>query len=250
MMEERILLTLGYDGTAYCGWQVQENGETVQGALIRALSVLFGTGIDVLGASRTDAGVHALGQRALVTLPANMCKVPLDKLPAVVNAKLPNDVVVTRAERAGEGFHPIFDAKRKTYTYDIHNAPYAHPFMRRYAHHVRAVLNVDAMNRAAACFVGTHDFEAFRATGGTTKTSVRTMYSASVTRDGEWVRYTVTGSGFLYNMVRIMAGTLIFVGMGKLAADDMPGILALRDRTRAGVTAPPQGLTLVRVEYE
>ena len=248
-MDDKIVLTVAYDGTDYCGWQVQDNGETVQAVLTRTLESLFGE-LTVLGASRTDAGVHALGQRALVTLPKDICKVPLDKLPAVVNAKLPFDVVVTDAMRVAEDFHPIFDAKRKTYTYDIHNALYANPQTRRYTYHVRAALDVDAMSHAAACFVGTHDFEAFRAMGGTTKTSVRTMYGASVVREGEHIRFTITGSGFLYNMVRIMAGTLIFVGMGKLTPDKIPDVLASRNRTCAGVTAPPQGLTLVRIEYE
>ena len=249
MAGDRLLLTAAYDGTDYCGWQVQENGETVQAVLARAAASLFGE-CTVLGASRTDAGVHALGQRALVTLADGMCKIPLEKLPEVFNTRLPNDIAITHAERVGEGFHPIFDAKRKTYTYDIYNAPCANPLTARYSYHVRVRLDAEEMNRAAAHFIGTYDFEAFRAIGGTTKTSVRTMYDASVTREGERIRFTVTGSGFLYNMVRIMTGTLLYVGMGKLAPDDIPGILASRNRTRAGVTAPPQGLTLACVTYE
>ena len=247
---EQILLTVAYDGTNYCGWQMQSECLAVQEVLLRRLEQLFGENISTLGASRTDGGVHALGQRMCVRLPIGACKVPLDKLPEVMNARLPKDVVVVRAEAVPDSFHPIFHTKRKTYTYTIQDGKYANPLMWNFSYHVRHRLNVEEMNRAAEMFVGEHDFEAFRAMGGTTKTSVRTMYEANVRREGELVLFTVTGSGFLYNMVRIMAGTLISVGEGTIRADDIPAILKSRDRTRAGRTVPPQGLTLVKVDYE
>jgi len=250
MEKEHILLTVAYDGTNYCGWQIQNGVETVQGVLEQALTRLFKVPVAMLGASRTDAGVHAMGQRTVVHLPAGTCNVPLNKLPEVVNIKLPKDVRVMCAEAVDEAFHPIFDAKRKTYTYTIHNAAYANPMFRNMRYHEKIPLDVAQMHCAAQHFIGTHDFESFRAIGGTTKTSVRTMYEAGVHREGEAVLYTVTGSGFLYNMVRIMAGTLLLVGTGKLAAEDVPGIIASRNRARAGKTMPPQGLMLMRVRYE
>ena len=247
---EQILLTVAYDGTDYCGWQAQSEVLAVQEVVQQRLMQLFGADLTTLGASRTDGGVHALGQRMCVRLPIGVCQVPLDKLPEVINARLPKDVTVVHAQRVPDWFHPIFHAKRKTYTYTIQDCKHANPLMWRYSYHSRVRLDAEAMNRAAALFVGEHDFEAFRAMGGTTKTSVRTMYAADVRRDGDLVWFTVTGSGFLYNMVRIMTGTLMSVGEGKMAAEEIPALLASRDRTRAGRTVPPQGLTLVRVEYD
>ena len=260
MDKERILFTVAYDGTNYCGWQVQENGATVQGVLMDTCSRFFNvppyvpgesnTTAHVLGASRTDAGVHALGQRAVLTLPEGTCKVPPDRLPEVLNAKLPPDIVLTHAEYVPRDFHPIFDAKRKTYAYSIHNAVYINPLLRNQRYHVKHPLNVAAMHDAAKRFIGEHDFEAFRAMGGTTKTSVRRMFGASVTQDGETVTFTITGNGFLYNMVRIMAGTLVAVGEGKMTGNDIATIIAARNRVAAGKTLPPQGLTLLKVYYE
>ena len=247
---EQILLTVAYDGTSYCGWQAQSEVLAVQEVLAQRLVQLFGDELTTLGASRTDGGVHALGQRMCVRLPMGVCKVPLDKLPEVMNARLPKDVTVVYAEQVPKEFHPIFHAKRKTYTYTIQDSKYANPLLWNFSCHSRVRLDAAAMNRAAALFVGEHDFEAFRAMGGTTKTSVRTMHEANVRREGDLVLFTVTGSGFLYNMVRIMTGTLMSVGEGKLAAEDISAILASRDRARAGRTVPPQGLTLVKVEYD
>jgi len=245
-----ILLTVAYDGTNYCGWQVQKDFATVQSTLEQALSRLFGTAVTVLGASRTDAGVHALGQRALLSLPEGACKIPLARLPQVINAVLPADITIVHAGVVPEGFHPIFDARRKTYVYAVWNGAYPNPTLRNLRYHVRFPLDAARMHEAARQFIGTHDFEAFRAVGGTTKTSVRTMFDAGVARDGDNVFFTVTGSGFLYNMVRIMAGTLIEAGKGNLAPEDICGIIQSCDRTCAGKTVPPQGLTLVRVTYE
>ena len=244
----KILLTVAYDGTNYCGWQRQSNGLSVQQVIEeRGLPPVLGEPAPVLGASRTDAGVHALGQRACFS--AENLAVPLEKLPMVINNGLPEDIAVVKAEAAPDGFHPIFDAKRKTYEYAVLNAAWPNPKQRLYSEHVRRELDFAAMAEAAGHFIGEHDFSAFRATDGSARTTVRTIYEARLFRDGGLITFRVTGNGFLYNMVRIMAGTLIEVGLGRICAGEVPGIILSRDRTKAGRTAPARGLTLIRVEY-
>jgi len=244
----QILLTVAYDGTAYAGWQRQDNAVAVQQRLEEALSALIGRPITVNASSRTDAGVHALGQRAAFF--TDDLRVPLDKLPRVINGLLPPDVSVTAAKPVPDDFNPRFHAAYKTYTYNTYYGPTPNPLLRRYSAYVPRPIDVEAMKTAAGMFTGRHDFAAFMATGGSAKTTVREIFACHVleTQPG-LVALTVTGSGFLYNMVRIIAGTVLYVGLGKIAPGDIPGIILSCDRTKAGKTMPPEGLTLVEVAY-
>ncbi len=244
----KILLTVAYDGTAYCGWQRQKNGDTVQERLETVLSCLLGQGVTLLGSSRTDAGVHAKGLRACFTVDDLL--VPLQKLPMIINNALPRDIVVTHARLVSENFHPQYDAISKTYQYSILNAPYPDPFLRNYSWFVPSRLDYESMCRAAEFFVGTHDFSAFCATGSSAKTTTRTIFSSRLSRQDDLITYTVKGGGFLYNMVRIITGTLVYVGLGKIAPQAVAAIILSKDRTLAGKTAPPNGLTLLQVNYD
>ena len=251
----KILLTVAYDGTSYCGWQRQLNGVSVQQVLEDALrEILQAPELTVTGASRTDAGVHALGQRAAFSV--TEMKIPVDKICRVLNGRLPADISVRAASEVSEDFNPRFAAKRKTYRYSIFNQEHGNPLLARYSWHVTYPLDVPAMREAASHLEGTHDFAAFCAAGGSAKTTERTIFSLTVIeRESEpasqpgLIDLTVTGDGFLYNMVRIIAGTLVYVGAGKISAKEMPGIILSGNRARAGITAPPHGLTLMEVEY-
>ena len=243
---KRILLTISYDGTNYSGWQKQKNAVTVQGEFDKACSTLFKTDIESIGASRTDAGVHALGQRAVIDVDTS---IPAEKLPLALNPLLPDDIVVTHAEEVGADFNPRFKALKKTYEYSIYNAPFRNPIYRNYSEYVRYELDLDSMRTACEAFVGEHDFRAFCASGNSSKTTVRTIYSLDIEKDGDFIKIRVTGNGFLYNMVRIIAGTLIYVGEGRIAPDDLPEIIASGDRRKAGKTAGPSGLVLVKIMY-
>lgn len=243
---KRILLTISYDGTNYSGWQKQKNAVTVQGEFDKACSTLFKTDIESIGASRTDAGVHALGQRAVIDVDTS---IPAEKIPLALNPLLPDDIVVTYAEEVGADFNPRFKALKKTYEYSIYNAPFRNPIYRNYSEYVRCELDLDSMRTACEAFVGEHDFRAFCASGNSSKTTVRTIYSLDIEKDGDFIKIRVTGNGFLYNMVRIIAGTLIYVGEGRIAPDDLPEIIASGDRRKAGKTAGPSGLVLVKIMY-
>ena len=260
----RVLLTLAYDGTLYCGWQYQDNGPTVQAALESALMSIFGVHIPTIAASRTDSGVHAAGQR--VAFSVSECKIPPEKLCYVINKRLPRDIVTQKSERVNDGFNPRFAAKEKTYIYRIYNARYPNPLYMRYSWHVPYPLNREAMARACEYFVGRHDFSAFCASGGSAITFERTVISCSIKeiqRDESLVsrcktqgthppvlwELSINGDGFLYNMVRIITGTIIDVGRGRLRAEDIPAIIASRDRSTAGPTAPAHGLCLYRVGF-
>jgi tRNA pseudouridine38-40 synthase len=242
-----ILLTVAYDGTNYAGWQRQDNAVAVQQRLEEALSGLLSFPVKLTAASRTDAGVHALGQRAAFAVPH--MPIAMEKLPQVINSRLPGDIAVQAAEIAAEDFNPRFRALAKTYRYQIYNGAHPNPLLARYSAFVPYALDVGGMARAAGCFAGRHDFMAFCAAGSAAKTTERTIFSCDVKREGELVQITVKGDGFLYNMVRIIAGTLLYVGPGKLCPGDVPAILASKDRTNAGKTMPPQGLTLMEVIY-
>lgn len=244
---KRYLLTISYDGTGYCGWQRQSNGVAVQEKVEDALCKALGVKTPVTGASRTDAGVHALGQRAHFDAETS---IPPEKLPFVLNRYLPYDIRVTKGEAVADDFHARFRAMGKTYTYRIHNAPHASALYRNLTAHVPVHLDEIRMNEAARQMLGTHDFAAFQAAGGTAKTTVRRIDDISVSRQGERVTLSVTGSGFLYNMVRILAGTLIEIGTGKRAAGAISDAIGTGDRLCLGATAPPEGLELTRVYYD
>lgn len=243
-----ILLTIAYDGTSYCGWQRQKNGIAVQQIIEEALESLFKSPFSITGASRTDARVHALGQKAGFT--TDKCVIPLSKLPQVLNTILPEDIKILCAEEKEKDFHPRFHAKVKTYEYRIQNTPYPWPQLRNFSYHIPYKLDFDSMQEASACFKGTHDFKAFCATGGSAKTTVRTIYQIELTKnENNIITLVLKGNGFLYNMVRIIAGTLAYVGQGKIAPGYIPAIIATGRRSLGGITAPPQGLTLLNVEY-
>ncbi len=247
METKRILLTVSYDGTNYSGWQFQENGPSIQEALEKALEKGTGAFTRVTGASRTDAGVHALAQRAHFDTAS---PIPAEKFPFVLNRYLPPDIRVTAALRVPDDFHARFNAAGKLYTYRIWNARHASALLRCLTAHVPVRLAEGAMQAAAAQLIGTHDFAAFAAAGGSAKTTVRTIDFADVRREEDMVTLCVHGNAFLYNMVRIIAGALIGVGQGKLPADCIATAIRTGSRLDLGVTAPACGLELTRVEYD
>jgi tRNA pseudouridine38-40 synthase len=280
LLMRTLKLTIAYDGTAYAGWQLQPGKPTIQGTLENAVAKVTGRRMSILASGRTDAGVHALGQ--VVGFRTESTLSP-EVLRRAVNANLPHDIAVLDAAEAPEGFHPIRDAVRKRYRYTIHDGPVRNVFLRHFAwHYVFGRLDADAMRRAAAALLGTHDFSSFETSGAERKTSVRTIFDLSVERaragqggeerlgirdcgfgiqdesdaaDGktaasqDFLTIEVEANGFLYNMVRAIVGTLVEVGRGS-RPEAWPGeVLVAQDRRLAGPTAPPQGLCLVKVEY-
>jgi tRNA pseudouridine38-40 synthase len=241
-----IKLTIEYDGTAYHGWQSQINAEAVQDIVTAAVRKLTCENSSITGASRTDTGVHAFGQ---VCNFFTETTIPADKFAFALNTLLPEDITVRKSEEAAPEFHSRFSTTGKKYRYLFYNSTFPSALLRNRAYHIFYPLDVDAMNCAAGHFIGIHDFASFSATGGCVKTTVRTITQACVERDGEMITFTVTGNGFLYNMVRIIAGTLVEVGLGKIGPDAVPGIITALDRREAGRTAPAHGLYLVEVFY-
>jgi tRNA pseudouridine38-40 synthase len=241
-----LKLTIEYDGTSYAGWQTQAGRPTIQQTLEDAVHRITGERVHVQGSGRTDSGVHALGQAANFRTHA---KIPAAKLRLALNALLPPDIVVRSVREAPPDFHAQFDAKWKTYRYTILNDRVPTALDRFFCHQVPVPLDVRAMRRAARGLVGRHDFQAFRSEGWREKDTVRTIRRLTIARKGRHVHLTVEGNGFLYNMVRAIAGTLIVIGRGKRPPEDMQKILASRDRKQAGPTAPARGLCLITVKY-
>lgn len=243
-----ILLRLRFDGTAYHGWQEQKALPTVQGVLQEALGALLGAPTPVTGCSRTDAGVHALGFACNFHTESG---IPCEGMLRALNDRLPPDAAVWDCVEVPPDFHARFDATQKEYRYLIRCASVRDPFWRARALHCPYPLDCAAMDEAAQGFLGTHDFSSLRAVGGSgEKNPVRTVRFAHVQRDGETVVFTVRADGFLYNMVRIMAGTLLYVSQGKLSPRDIPAVLESRRRDAAGPTAPACGLYLAHVFYD
>jgi tRNA pseudouridine38-40 synthase len=243
-----LKLTLSYDGTRLVGWQRQAAGESVQGVLEEALARFEGGPVTVHGAGRTDAGVHALGQVASVEVAFALDAATLMR---ALNAQLPEDVRVLSVEEAAPGFHARFSARSKSYRYCIRNGAVASPFERAYAWHVPQPLDVDAMRQAASRLLGRHDFSTFRSMGTDVPDAVRTLHLSTVLGDaGSLLTYEVSGDGFLRHMVRAIVGTLVEVGRGWRDPAQIDALLQARDRARAGATAPPHGLFLVRVDYD
>ena len=243
------LLTLAFDGTEYCGFQVQPNGRSVAAAFQDGLEAVIGRRPDIKGCSRTDAGVHALG--FALSFEADL-RIPPEKLPLALNTKLPRDIRVLSARVVPDGFHARYAAHTKTYLYRIRNSPIDSPFEERYYCRIPGRLDVERMQRAAAHFVGTHDFLALCAAHSSAAAhgdTVRTITACGAERHGDTVEITVTADGYLYNMVRILAGTLIEIGNGKLAPDAIARAIESGDRMDLGMTAPARGLTLLRVFY-
>lgn len=242
----RILCTVEYDGTSYAGWQRQLNGLAVQQVLEEALARATGAPVTITGASRTDAGVHALGQTFHFDTESS---IPPEKYPFVLNTMLPRDIRVHQGQQVPSDFHARFLTCGKRYTYRICNSRHGSALRRNLCAHVPLPLDTDAMDQAAQALLGRHDFAAFQASGGTAKTTVRTLTLAQVTRAGDDVTLVVEGDAFLYNMVRIIAGTLIEIGLCRRNADAFSRAIATGDRLALGVTAPASGLELTRVYY-
>lgn len=255
-MTRRILLQVAYDGTNYHGWQLQPNAATIEGELNRALCALTGEEIVVTGASRTDAGVHALGNVAVFDTTS---RIPAEKFSYALNQRLPEDIVIQSSKQVADDFHPRHCDCRKTYEYDILNRTFPLPAYRNTAYFLYGTLNIEAMRRACQAFLGEHDFASFCAAGAQVQTTVRKIYSlevecrplteANVGSADQLLTIRVKGNGFLYNMVRIIAGTLVEVGRGHIKPEEVADIIAAKDRAKAGPTAPARGLRLVEIEY-
>ena len=244
---KNIALKLMYNGAAYHGWQVQKDLPTVAETLEKALSSVCGGRVKVTGCGRTDAGVHA--ERYVANFRTDS-RIPCERLPLAVNTRLPDDIVVVRAVQVPDSFNAIGSCRRKEYTYKIYNSRLGNPFYVNRAWFYPKHLDESVMARAAAQFVGTHDFRAVRSVGTETKTTVRTVYYFDVERAGELISCRVCANGFLYNMVRAMVGTIVYAAEGKLAPEDIPAILAAGNRTLAGPTVPPGGLYMTKLWYE
>ncbi len=243
----RLLLTIRYDGSAYHGWQVQPNAVTVQQVMQDAVERITGVRAGLTGCSRTDAGVHA---RMFCCTMDTHTALRGEKLCAALNAVLPRDIAVYDVREVDDAFHPRYDATGKRYEYVIYNGRQRDPFYEGRAVHINRPLDERLLDAAAKGFLGTHDFAAFCASGSSVESTVRTVRAASVRREGDVVIFAVEADGFLYNMVRIMAGTLLDIAAGKIDATAVPSIIASCDRERAGVTAPAHGLYLHTVYYE
>lgn len=243
---KRVMLKVAYDGTNYHGWQIQPNVVTIESVLNETLSRLFLEDIKVIGASRTDTGVHALGNIAVFDTDARM---PAEKMSYALNQKLPEDIRIQLSKEVAPDFHPRRQNSKKTYEYKILNCAFPMPVYRLYSYYTYVALDVEKMCKAAAHLVGEHDFKSFCSVNTVAETTVRTIYDITVKKSGDMIAIRVTGSGFLYNMVRIIAGTLMEVGRGSIAPEYVEEILNARDRTKAGPTAPACGLTLIGYEY-
>ena len=242
----RVKITVEYDGTNYCGWQVQPNGLTVQECVENAVFLATGEKVRVTGSGRTDAGVHAQGQVAHFD---TNCTIPPEKIYKALNVHLPQDIRVLSSERAEDDFHACNNVKKKTYRYSFYISQVEQPLKDRYAVMLDKTPNVELMREGAQSFVGEHDFKAFCSSGSGAKTTVRTIYSVDVVLKEKDLSVTVMGNGFLYNMVRIMVGTLLEVGYGKIPLSTIEQMLKTGKRTLGGKTLPARGLRLEQVEY-
>lgn len=243
---KRVKLTVAYDGTNYCGWQVQPNGITIQEVLNQCLSEFTGEKIETIGASRTDAGVHALGNVAVFDTEMRM---PGDKFSFALNQRLPEDIRIQKSEEVDVNFHPRYIKSQKTYEYRILNRRFSIPTERFYSHFTYIPLDIEKMREAAEYLVGEHDFKSFCGTGAQVKTTVRTVKEIQIEKNEDRITIRITGEGFLYNMVRIIAGTLMDIGGGLYPPEKMQEILEAKDRKKAGPTAPARGLTLMEIQY-
>lgn len=244
---KRVKLTVAYDGTAYCGWQVQPNGITIEEVLNKKLSAMTGENIVIIGASRTDSGVHARGNVAVFDTES---PIPAERMAYALNRKLPEDIVIVKSEEVPVDWHPRYQDCTKTYEYHIWNAEVPEPTRRHTTYHVSYKLDIEKMRRAAEYLVGEHDFVSFCSIHKNVKTTVRTIYELTIEQKNEELVIRIRGNGFLYNMVRIIVGTLLRVGRNFYTPEQVKEILEAKNREAAGVTAPPQGLVLVEIKYE
>lgn len=241
-----LLLTISFDGSAYHGWQVQDNARTIQQTLQDALEQILQKRDNIVGCSRTDAGVHANMYCCNLRTENG---IPCSKLVSALNAVLPRDIAVLKCEEVDYEFHARYDCKSKEYIYKIHNSPIKSPFLYKYTLHYKYCLDEKMLDKQAKNFIGTYDFAAFCASGSSVESTVRTVMNASVERDGDMVIFRVEADGFLYNMVRIMVGTLIDISSGKLQRDSIKRIIASKNRFEAGQTASAHGLYLNKINY-
>ena len=243
-----IKLIIEYDGKSFNGWQKQPNKLNIQGEIERAIGELTGEEINLIASGRTDAGVHSFGQTA--NFRTENETISIEKFPIAINSKLKKSIVIKSAEEVDERFHSRYSVKSKKYRYVINNSDMGTAIYRDLEYHFPIKLDVDKMKKAAKYFEGEHDFKGFKASGTSSKSSVRTIYKAEVIKDGDRISIELTGNGFLYNMVRIISGTLLDVGLDKIKPDEIPEIIESKDRKRAGRTLPAHGLYLVEVTYE
>ncbi len=242
----RIKLVITYDGTAYCGWQRQKNGVSVQEIVEKAVEEVCGSRATVTGSGRTDSGVHAAAQVAHFDAE---CSIPPERIYLALNTRLPDDVKVVSSEKADDGFHARFSAKKKTYAYDFYFSDVILPLKDRYSLKLDVRPDFSLMRAAADVFCGEHDFAAFCGTGSSVKDTVRTVYSVDIDERQGGFTVKVTGNGFLYNMVRVMAGTILAAGYGEISPEDISSALESGKRSRYFKTLPAKGLTLLKVEY-
>jgi len=246
-IDMKLLLELSFLGTAYCGFQVQKNGKSIQSTVQGAVEKIYGT-VRLTGCSRTDSGVHARSFYCTVEA-EDVGKIPPARVPLALNSLLPEDVAVKSARFVDDSFHPRYSAKGKQYRYFVLNSRIRDPFLEGRAFRYPIPLDAECLNRLAAELAGRHDFSAFMAAGSDVSDTVRTVTQSHVEKDGELITFIFAADGFLYNMVRIMVGTLIDFSLGRLADKSISDIIASRDRSRAGFTAPPEGLYLWEVYY-
>lgn len=249
---KRVMLTVAYDGSAYSGWQVQPNADTIEGQLNKHLRELLGEEITVIGASRTDAGVHALCNLAVFSTNA---RIPAEKISYALNQRLPQDIRIQKSEEVAEDFHPRKVETRKTYEYCIYHAKFANPILEKYSYFVYVPLDLEKMKQAAKMLVGTHDFAGLSTYKPEVTNTIRTITKIEILTEHPWekkdcelIRIRVTGNGFLYNMVRIIVGTLVAIGRGQMDIERMEQALKTGNRELAGPTAPAQGLMLMQYE--
>ena len=242
-----IKLIIEYDGKSFGGWQKQPKKLNIQGEIEKAISEITGEEVELIASGRTDAGVHSLGQTA--NFKTNNETISVEKFPLAINSKLKASIRIKSAEEVDERFHSRYSVKSKTYRYVINDSPIESAIYRDLEYHISTRLDVEKMNEAVKYFEGEHDFKGFKASGTSSKSSVRTIYEGKVTRNGDRVYIELTGSGFLYNMVRIILGTLLDVGLGKINPKDIKKIIESKDRKMAGKTLPARGLYLLKVEY-
>ena len=246
-MSKRVFMKIAYDGTNYCGWQIQINGITVEEVINKHLSELLGEEIAVIGASRTDSGVHAMGNVAVFDTET---RIPAEKICFALNQRLPDDIRILESKEVPADFHPRFCNSTKTYQYKILNRKIPIPTERLYSHFVYMDLDVEKMRKAAQYIVGEHDFKSFCSTRTQVENTVRTIYSLDIEKKEDMIYITISGNGFLYNMVRIIVGTLMKVGLSVYPPEHVQEIIEACDRNVAGPKAPANGLTLLKIDYE
>lgn len=242
-----IKLTIEYDGKNFSGWQSQPGKVSIQSEIENAIKQITGEDVQLIASGRTDAGVHALGQVANFHTDTNIA---INQIPYAINSKLSKSIVIKNAEEVGDRFHSRYNCKQKTYRYIVNNSEFPSALNRYREFHMPYKLDIDKMKKAVKFFEGEHDFAGFKSSGGSEKkTTVRNLSNCQVIEDGSRVIIELTGNGFLYNMVRIISGTIVDIGLGKIALEDIEDIINSKDRTKAGKTLPPHGLYLVKVEY-